>query len=454
MHKINEAPVMTGTAKRGVGIIGVIALASFVFSSCLDEPLPLIDPVGMVPDTGSVHTVPTPDPAEKALGSGTLPVVYINTAGGAAIVSKTDYVDATYWIRPAGAVDFDAVGKAESQLPLQIRGHGNYTWSLFEKKPYRLKLARGQSLLGMNSGRHFVLLAHADDKVAFLRNTVGFELSRRMGLPFTPEQQPVEVVLNGDYIGLYFLTENIRVDTSSVNIVEQENGETDLERVTGGWLVEIDNNRADNQLELDVKGIALEWLWVTYHSPDELSAVQRDYLYNQFEAIKKAVYMSGKSSTAWEELIDIESLARFYIIQEVLDHTEAFLGSCYLWKDRGDQRWKFGPVWDFGHAFTTNHSKNQFIYNATPFPVSIIKKLATFPRFQEEVKRVWQEFYPDKLAGIEDFMTAFLDRIAAAAAANAERWPQYGNGNVYEAAQPAFDCLHTKVDWLNRQWRE
>ena len=431
-----------------------MALASCVFTACKDEPDSFTDPYPTPPETDTIRTDPTPNPIEEVKGSGTLPVIYINTVDGEEITSKTDYVDAQYWVKTFGANGFTPVGTAEKPLYMQIRGHGNYTWSSFDKKPYRLKLSQKQPLLGMSSSRHFVLLAHADDYIAFLRNTVGFELSRRMGLPFTPSQQPVEVVLNGEYMGLYFLTETIRVETNRVNIYEQRDFETDSDKVTGGWLVEIDNNRDDNQIELDVKGTGLQWLWITYHSPESLSDVQHDYLYNQFDSIKKAIYTSDRTSTVWEELIDIESLARFYIIQEVLDHTEAFLGSCFLWKDRGEKRWKFGPVWDFGHAFTNNHSKNQFLYNATPFPVSIIRQVARFPRFQQEVTRVWHEFYPDKYDGIEDYMNAFLDQIAVAASVNAERWPQYGNADVYEAAEPAFDRLRRKVEWLDGQWGE
>jgi hypothetical protein len=133
-------------------------------------------------------------------------------------------------------------------LAMEIRGRGNYTWTGFDKKPYRIKLGEKKKLLGMNKSRHFTLLAHADDNLAFLRNTVGFELSRRLGLKYTPAQQPVEVVLNGDYIGLYFLTENIRIANDRVDITEQADMTTHPDSITGGWLIEIDNYTEDNQV--------------------------------------------------------------------------------------------------------------------------------------------------------------------------------------------------------------
>ncbi len=87
-----------------------------------------------------------------------------------------------------------------------------------------------------------------------MRNILGLELSRRFGLAWTPADKPVEVVLNGEYIGLYFLTETIRVDEDRVNIVEQPDNITDPEAITGGWLLEIDNYDTDPHVRIHENG--------------------------------------------------------------------------------------------------------------------------------------------------------------------------------------------------------
>ena len=385
--------------------------------------------------------------------SGTLPVLFISTTDQEPITSKTDYLSGTYYLDAMGIEGYEDIGSAELPLPLEIRGRGNYTWYYFDKKSFRLKLGAKQRLLGMNKSRHFALLAHADDNVGFLRNTTSFEISRRMGMPFTPEQRPVEVVLNGEYMGLYFLTETVRVGKDRVNISEQADCVSRADSITGGWLVEIDNYEDKKQLQFPVEGTDLECFWVTYHSPDSLSEAQHDYLYGQFEDILQAFYAPGDDSTRWERLIDVHSLAMVYVIDEVVDHVEGFTGSCFLYKDYLEERWKLGPIWDMGHAFNARHSKQKFIYDGSYFPVSIIKRIATFPRFQEEVMRVWDDFYPDGLEGLEDFMNAFLDEIAPAAAVNADYWPTYGNRNVKATGAAAFSRLRTKVAWLESQWR-
>ena len=172
--------------------------------------------------------------------SRTLPIIYINTQQAQSIVSKNDYINATYYIDPTITSD-DSIGSIDNQLPLEIRGRGNSTWLYPLKKPYRLKLKQKEALTGTYKNKHFTLLAHAEDWLAFLRDEVGFEVSKRMGMSYTPATRPVELVLNGDYKGIYFLTDQIRVDKNRVNVVEQDDFETDPERITGGWLIELDN---------------------------------------------------------------------------------------------------------------------------------------------------------------------------------------------------------------------
>lgn len=271
--------------------------------------------------------------AQAATYSGTLPVLHISTKDGASITSKETYVDATYYLDPMGVGDFKAFGSADAQLPLQIRGRGNYTWSGFDKKPYRLKLAEKADLVGLGSNKHWALLAHADDTYGFMRNTMGFWLSRELGMPWTPGQQPVEVVLNGDYIGLYFLTETIRVGKNRVNIVEQPDLATDPETITGGWLVELDNYPNDPHVTIR-EGDGYE-LWFTYKTPEELSEPQKVFLTAQMQAINDEVYSTDRQNCAWADRVDLETLAKFYLVQEIMDNYESFHGSCYLNRQQG-----------------------------------------------------------------------------------------------------------------------
>ena len=384
------------------------------------------------------------------------PDAYINENGqvmgkAVPITSKEEYVKGTYYIDNLGLEGYEPTGSVDAPLGLEIRGRGNYTWTAFEKKPYRLKFSEKATPLGAKKSKHFTLLAHADDEYVFLRNTVGFELSRQLGLTYTPAQFPVEVVLNGDYIGLYMLTEQIRVDKDRVNIVGQEDNETLAENITGGWLLEIDNYDEEEQLRM-TEGNG-EVLRFTYHSPEVLSTEQYNYLSNYMTAADKAIYAENKNSTEWEKYIDMETLAKFYIVQEVMDNGESFHGSCYMSKDRGDNtKLMFGPVWDFGNSL--RRGTDRFIYDGSPFGQNWIGEIAKFPRFQQTVKAVWQSFYPSKYSQLDSFINDFLGQIAGGAICDANRWPQYGHNDVANRGRAFKSHMNGKVEFLRSQWGE
>jgi len=378
--------------------------------------------------------------------SGTLPVLHINTENGSPITSKDTYLQGSYYLNPLGAEGIEAIGSPEAPLALQIRGRGNYTWTGFNKKPYRLKLAEKEPLLGMTKSKHFVLLAHADDRVGFMRNTLGFAASRCLGLPWTPSQQPVEVVLNGDYIGLYFLTENIRVDKNRVNVTEQEDFST--QDVDGGWLVEIDNYDTDPHITVFEGSYPI---WFTYKSPEILSSEQEGYLQEQMQGIQNAI--DARDYAQFSTLVDVDILARYYLVQEILNDYESFHGSCYLNRQRGSgERWCFGPVWDFGSALF-NDNDNRFIWDSGYHQVWIGAVCAAFPQFMNLVKTIWTEFLEaDGPETIQNEGRALAGRIASAASADYRRWPDYGNADELSCADVAFRRMQSKIDWLKKQW--
>lgn len=379
--------------------------------------------------------------------SGTLPVLFIDTESE--VNSKEVYVKGKYYIDALGLEGYQSLGTKENPLPLQIKGRGNWTWTGFNKKPYRLKFDSKASPLGMKSNKHFNLLANADDHNAFLNNTVGFQLSRLLKLAYTPEQRPVEVVLNGDYIGLYMLTDKIRVEKNRVNIVEQSDEETDPQNVTGGWLLEIDNYDEENQIRMtESNGYTLRF---TYHTPEVLSDVQKNYITDFLKATDRAIYNTDKTSTEWEQYIDIDALARFYIVQEVMGDGESFHGSCYMSKDRGENtKLVFGPVWDFGNAFGCG--TNRFIYVDPPFEQNWIGEIAKYPRFQQRVKAIWQPFLGDNYPQLDGFIDDFILQISDAAANDGRRWPEYSQSNINDRKNNFKNKISQKVNYLRQQW--
>ena len=390
---------------------------------------------------------------QAATYSGTLPVLHIQTENKKPITSKETYLTATYYLDAMGLSGYESVGSASAPLTMEIKGRGNYSWTGFDKKPYRIKLADKQALLGMKKSKHFALLAHADDsndRKGFMRNAVGLELSKMIGMTYTSDAKPLEVVLNGDYIGLYFLTETIRVDKDRVNIVEQEDSETDSEKITGGWLVEIDNYDSDPHITIKEGGKTT--MWVTYKTPEVLSSQQEDYLTKQIKLLDNLIYGDKNSNELWQYL-DMDALAKFYIVQEITDNYESFHGSCYLHKDMGaNAKWHFGPVWDFGSSF--NREKSQYMYQGDVWHNHWIPEICKFPAFMERVKEIWNEFYANDLNNIYSFIDTHESQISAAAVKDKERWPQYhGSQTIGTYIDRTTEVLRKNVAWLNEQWK-
>lgn len=316
-----------------------------------------------------------PEPQSPNTVSGSIPALYIETENHAPIVSKTEYLNATYWLDPMGAEGIAALGSKVQPLPMQIRGRGHSSWK-GAKKPYKIKLDKKTAVMGMPKNKHWALLKPTENTVA------GLQLGKLMNMAWTPSFRPVEVVLNGDYIGLYFLTETIRIDENRVNIYEQQDQETNPELIKGGWLVEVDNYHDEDQITIPE---CSKWnLTLRYHSPEDLSNAQLQWLTDEFKSINGAVYSSDKTSTEWEKYIDVESMARFFILQEVMDNPDGFHGSFYLHKDLSDNaKWIAGPIWDlvcYNREKTDYTFRMKVHYGFTPHWIGEIIQSITFTR--------------------------------------------------------------------------
>ena len=385
--------------------------------------------------------------------SGTLPVVYLNTTDGVAITSKEVYVSGSLYIDPL-QTGYAALGSAAEPITGQFKGRGNWTWNGFDKKPYRIKLDSKQKVLGMPKNKHWCLMAHADDCLGFLKNYAGYKLSEALGLKWTPKAVPVELVMNGEYYGLYFLTEQVRVGTNRVNITEQEDYATDS--VSGGWLVEIDNYEEEGNVTLYENNN--QKVWFTMKSPELLSPPQRPYIEEQLNDLNKAIW--GNSASALWEKMDLDEAVKFYLVQELMEDCESYHGSCYLYKDRDrngqTEKWYFGPVWDFGNAF--NRGSELWIYESPQFAQYWIGQLATWPQFQAKLKEVWYVFLHDKQS---NFLTA-IDNLAAlieqGAKNDAARWNgsmNYCNNSDMTAKRQEFiNKFNWRTNWLYQQWGE
>lgn len=283
---------------------------------------------------------------EKLSETNNLPVVYITTPGQVAIESKEEWLNGTRIkiVLPDGTVDYEGTND-------NVRGRGNTTW-LYPKKPYAIKLDKKASILGMPKHKRWVLLANWMDRT-LLRNHVAFELSRRVGLEYTPRGQFVEVVLNNQNLGNFYLCEQIKIDENRVNIAEMENTDVEGDAITGGYLLEIDAYFDEiNKFRTPIMNYP-----VNIKEPDEdvLNQEQFGYIKEYFTTIEEILYENNSEEIS--DYIDFKSFAKWFILFELTGSYEPNNPkSCYMYKDRKDKL-KAGPAWDFDwHTFTPGKS--------------------------------------------------------------------------------------------------
>jgi hypothetical protein len=272
-----------------------------------------------------------------------IPDVIIHTVNGADITSKTEYIK--------GIISFISnEGKTIHTDSLEIRGRGNASWG-FEKKPYRIKLFQKAKVLGHAAeARNWTLISNHGDKT-LMRNLLAFDFSRRLEMPYTPAGRPVNLFLNGEYKGCYQLCDHIDVRKTRVNIKEMKPSDVSGENLTGGYLIEIDAYADQEAVWFTSQRNHIP---VTIKSPDsdEIAAQQRTYIQNHFNAWENAVFASNYThpENGFRKYMDTPTFVRHFLTGEFSGNTDTYW-SVYLYKQRNDDRFYIGPVWDFDLAY-------------------------------------------------------------------------------------------------------
>lgn len=277
-----------------------------------------------------------------------LPTIYINTFNNVSITDKNNYVYATmnYVDEDDNVITYDS---------LQIRGRGNSTWGL-PKKPYRIKFKNKEKFLGKGyaKARSWTLLANAADK-SLMRNAVTSLMGEFTTLKFNPAAKFVDLVLNGDFLGNYQISDQVEVRPHRVNITEQDLPLADTSDISGGYLLEVDGFNDGNCFTTYQYNVPIR-----IHYPDEEDIVkeQNEYIskyVREFESVLAGNDFAD-AEKGYRQWVDSVSLADWYICTELSANIDGFW-STYFYKDQGDPRLFWGPLWDFDIAYNNDYRK-------------------------------------------------------------------------------------------------
>lgn len=382
---------------------------------------------------------------EKILPSGTLPILYINTVDSVPVDQKEYYIDATAWLDASMTDEFESVGSPSEPLELGIRGRGNATWSQSNQKPYKLKFAHKLSIMGNKESKHFALLHLRGAPTAYFHEPLAFYMAGLLGEAWVPACKPCEVVLNGDYVGLYFFTETVRVEEDRVNISKQEDFSLEDCVIDSGWLVEIDNNLDESQASFYEKNGRK--ILLTFKSPQYLSNKQLTYIEREFNDIIECVGNIEYGNEDWLDLIDVYSAARHYILNEVMQNYDGFCGSFFLYKDKGT-KWTIGPAWDYGSCLFYDGVNKSYLkrYKSTEGP-HFIREMLNSMELRRVILEEWEDFYAKGTDWVDMVANDWVERIAEAGDCSNQVW---GFSDImYWRRDVVVDRLKYNIEWFN-----
>jgi hypothetical protein len=342
----------------------------------------------------------------------------VTTSDGQAVTSREVYSTATMTIDPRGSTL-----PATTSTPLRIRVRGNVTSWVSIKYPYKVKTDKKASLLGMPASKSWALLANFYDR-SMLRNQLAFEVSRRVGLPWTPRTQPVELWVNGGYRGLYQLAETIEAEADRVVLP------------AGGHLLEADSYADDSTPSFRTpRGVQV------FLKGDETDA-ERDVVAGQVGAFEDALYGDGfTDADGWAAHADVDSFVDWYIVNELTKNIDASMRNSVWMTIDASGRLSMGPAWDFDFSAGNRTSwhiddpagwflRTNWFDPAVPWAAPTQVNSAEFgpdgqwfvrlfddPAFEQRVRERWSEV-SDALATLPAYVRAEAQRVAPAAARN------------------------------------
>lgn len=359
-----------------------------------------------------------------------LPAVYITTPSGSVLNTET------YVVSQMTFVDSD--GTETEYADTKVRGRGTTKFT-FAKKPYKLKLAAKAKLLGSDyaKAKKWNLMAQYGDKT-LLRNAVGSFIALEAGQPFAPGVLFVDLVIDGEYQGTYQLTDQIDIRKKRVNITEQPEEVTSTTNITGGYLLEIDDEADDEEGTVFTtdKGVK-----ITVKSPDEdvIQQTQIDYIKAHVQKFEDALFADNwlDADNGYRKYIDLDSFIQWYITNEYAEEPNAFR-SVYFYKEKDDDRLTFGPVWDFDFAFDNSErfgSRPRALIaqegRGPEWCYIWINRLRQDPNFHIAVNDAWKALVD---GGIVEKVNNYIDTQAAALEQS-----QQLNFAIYPIAEKAHD---------------
>lgn len=325
-------------------------------------------------------------------------------------------------------------------MELKVRGRGNSSFKM-PKYGMKLKFPQKISLFGMPENKEWALVGNYGDKT-FLRNYMMFRLSEWLGAAYTPKVHFVELYLNRKYMGLYLLSETVKVGKNRVDIPKNEES----------FLLEKESRNKYDPPYVKTDAGHIFHINSPKDPSEEAQALVLDHL-NEFE---NQMFYNHFANENIEDWVDLDALALYYWVQEYSKNEDAnFLRSVFFtWQVGGPIR--FGPLWDFDLAF--GNASRESVKPAEQWYIRTNRwcsSLYSFPLVKEKFKSYWIE-NRETFAALIDSVPLYRGMIDAAVKNELKRWPILKNTENWALKEPfdSYDeAVSTMVEWMKSRYK-
>ena len=402
-----------------------------------------------------------------------LPIVVIETDGGINIPDepKVPGTMKIIWHQDGSRnymsdIDNPELLNYDGRIGIERRGSSSQT--MFNKKPYALETRendditnRNVSILGMPAENDWVLNSLAYDQTG-MRDVLAYELSNRLG-QYASRSVYCEVVINGDYKGLYAFMEKIKPDKNRVNIEEMDPTCNNYPEVTGGYITKADKTTGGDPVAWTMPSYGGWWgnyvdFIHHYPKPADITDAQNNYIHGVFTDLASVANQHHTSiASGIPSVIDIPSFVDFMMIAEYTSNVDVYGLSTFFHKDRLGKL-RAGPVWDYNLAFGYDAFGNRSRYDVWQFNnednngPKFWKDLFDTDLFRCYMAKRWFELTEPGQPLNYDFVCNRIDEIdaliAEAIPRDNQRWHQMQQHDQYVNDMKTW--LQQRINWLNQ----
>lgn len=331
--------------------------------------------------------------------------------------------------------DYDS---GKSGITMKIRGN---TSAYTPKKPYKLKLQSKTDLLFRGNNEKY------DDKDWLLlkydglNSLIGLKVNELMNLQWTPSFSFINVIINGDYRGLYMITESVK-----------RNEKCRLNVSKDGFIIEYDpywwneNIWFKSYFTDHYYNGAMNYTF-KYPDSDDIVDEQIEYISSYMDEIESRII----KNSSYEELIDVRSWASWLLAHDILGSADGAGSNIYMTKyDRTDKSLvQMANLWDFDGIYYGENYSTIHVWNGTFFHM-FFNSWAN-KSFLNEYKDIWNKITPSLFDNIDIFLDsqnpALSKTVDLSLIYDSQRW-RVNNASVGERIQYAKKWFSQRKSFL------